>query len=74
MYRRGTCSPPLPRPNAGEEEAHLFEPPTKLLTSEQIRARFSEAGHPEEKHGKTIDEIILENVKGFLNKDVNTNF
>ena len=58
--------PPRPdfRCGAGEEDVHLYEPPTALLTSEEIRARFAQEKVEEEKHGKTIDQIILENTKG----------
>jgi len=55
-------APPVPD-IIGEEEEHLYEHPSLLLTSEQIRARFSLVQFPVETHGKTIDEIILENTK-----------
>jgi len=63
---------PVPPPphTIGEEDVHLYEPPTALLTSEEIRARFAQEKVEEEKHGKTIDQIILENTKDLNNTKV----
>lgn len=58
--------PPIPEKPGSDH----IEDPSTLLTSAQISERFADFRFPPEEHGKTIDEIILENTEDLNSSSV----